>query len=70
MYYDILTKLTEKVREKLKIISISPLKAQKKVETLRDIITMQVACQLEYTNESDKTINQFNILLREVMKMS
>ena len=58
----------EETRAKLEIINKSPLKAQQKVEILRDITSMQIAYQLESMNATGATVNKFNLLLREYTK--
>ena len=58
----------KETRTKLELITKSPLKAQQKVEILRDIISMQIAYQLESTNATGATINKFNLLFREYTK--
>ena len=58
----------EQTRQKLEIITKSPLKAQQKTEILREIISMQIAYQLEFTNASDATVNKLDLLFREYTK--
>ena len=58
----------EQKKEKLEIITKSPLKTQQKVEILRDILCMQITYQLEFTIATDATVNKFNLLFREYTK--